>query len=508
MQLLSPRKVTKTSKFKGTDPSMIESITPALGKEKGTPLYTQLYRYIREAIEAGKLPSGSKLPAIRALSQHLGISKNTVETAYGQLVAEGYVESKERGGYLIQPLDELWNPLPVQYVEMNNKCGEASEVMNSTNRKDRRESSFLPYEFRYGDIAFDRFPYDIWKSCLTQSVNDAAAAAPYGILGYGDRLGHLGLREELCDYVYQSRGAVCSPDQIFIGAGTQYTVSLLLQTLGLRQAEFAMEEPGYNGVRSVLAGLDCRITSIPIEADGIHVTALEQSTAKVAYVTPSHQFPLGMVMSIEKRQRLLKWASASDALILEDDYDSEFRYGSRPVPSLKALDYDDRVIYLGTLSKSFLPGARLSYVIVPRRLVPVMTERMANYSCSVSPMIQQAVWLFIKQGHYGRHIRRMRRVYQARYRALTDAVSSTMGERVRIVGDSSGMHILLRVPGRDAMELVALAEQAGCLVYPAAKHWSNPDAEAREFVMLGFGGMQEDMLREGVRKLSMAWFAR
>lgn len=477
---------------------MIVSITPHLDKKLETPMYMQLYLYIRESIETGKLPSGGKLPAIRSLAQHLSISKNTVETAYGQLLAEGYVESRERGGYLIQPIEELWSStLAAQPMR--------STLLEST-QPGQQEKISMRYEFRYGDIAFDRFPLDLWKSCLSQSIAETAPTAPYDILGYGDRFGHPGLRASLAEYVYQSRGVSCTADQIFVCAGTQYAVSMLLQALGLRRMTFAMEEPGYNGVRTVLNGMDCRMRLIDVADDGIDIASLERSDAAIAYVTPSHQFPLGMVMPIEKRLRLLKWASERDALVIEDDYDSEFRYGSRPIPALKALDSDDRVVYLGTMSKAFLPGARLSYVIAPRRFIPLMQDKLAAYSCSVSPIIQQAVWLFMKQGHYGRHVRRMRRVYHARYRALTDAIRYWMGDRAEIVGDSSGMHILLRVPGRGAEELIRSGEEHGCLLFPAARHWSVPGEEARQFVMLGFGGMDEGKLTEGVRRLAEAWF--
>ncbi|MDQ6419005.1 PLP-dependent aminotransferase family protein [Paenibacillus sp. LHD-117] len=483
---------------------MILSMTPLLNKHSDTPIYDQLYRYIRENIENGKLPSGGKLPAIRPLAQHLNVSKNTVEAAYGQLLAEGYVESRERGGYVIQPIEQLWN---LTGRDIPESMRHSFSSIQPSSEADRLEHHIpLPYEFRYGDIAFDRFPQEVWKSCLTQAISDAVETAPYGILGYGDRLGHIGLREELAHYVYQARGAAVDANQIFVCAGTQYAVSLLVQLLRLREGVFAMEEPGYHGVKTVLRGMDCRVAPIPVESDGIDVSALGRTDASIVYVTPSHQFPLGMVMSVEKRLRLLKWASANDALILEDDYDSEFRYGSRPVPSLKALDTDDRVIYMGTLSKAFLPGARLSYVIMPRRLVPLMKERLANYSGSVSPMIQQAVWLFMKQGHYGRHIRRMRRIYQARYRALTESIAEIMGNRAEIVGDKSGMHILLRVAGRESSELIRLAESAGCMIFSAAKHWDESNTDALEFVILGFGGMDEAALREGVRRLGEAWF--
>ncbi|MHA6484769.1 MocR-like pyridoxine biosynthesis transcription factor PdxR [Paenibacillus sp. strain BS8-2] len=482
---------------------MIISITPQFDKGSGTPLYTQLYRYIRESIESGKLPSGAKLPAIRSLAQHLALSKNTVEAAYSQLLAEGYVDSRERGGYLIQPIEQLWGATAGKITKS------ACLPIVGSNEQVAPNSHHYPspdYVFRYGDIAFDRFPLDLWKSCLAGAINETAPDSPYDILGYGDRLGHLGLREELADYVYQARGITCSADQIFITAGTQYAISLLLQVMDLRQLPFAMEEPGYHGVRAVLQNMDCLIKNIPVAADGIDINMLEESDAAIAYVTPSHQFPLGMVMSIEKRLRLLQWAAAHAALVIEDDYDSEFRYGSRPIPSLKALDGDDRVIYLGTLSKAFLPSVRLSYVIMPRSFIPLMQDKLASYSCSVSPLIQQAVWIFMKQGHYGRHIRRMKRVYHARYKALIDSIQLLMGDQVHIVGDSSGMHILLRVPGRSSEELIHLAQLNGCLLFPAIKHWNEPDEAARQYLMLGFGAMDEKRIVEGVRKLAETWF--
>ncbi|RIX59734.1 PLP-dependent aminotransferase family protein [Paenibacillus nanensis] len=466
------------------------SITPLLTKDSKMPIYMQLYLYIRKEIESGALATNQHLPSIRQLAQHLGVSKNTVEAAYGQLAAEGYVASRERGGYRVERLEEI-TPLLKPLEET---------AMPHTNAKPQKPD----FDFRYGEIAFDRFPHAHWKACVVEALS----MEPEQVLGYGDSLGHYGLREEIARYAYQSRGVVCHPDQILLSAGTQHAVSMLIQLLGLGSSGIAMEEPGYDGVKSVMRNSGCTILPIQVEADGIHVEQLHEAGAEagVVYVTPSHQFPLGMVMPIQKRQKLLQWAVENERYIIEDDYDSEFRYNSAPIPALKALDTNDRVIYLGTLSKSFLPAARLSYIIMPASLLDGVHRKLELYSQAVSPIIQQAVWLFMKHGHFMRNVRRMRRVYQSRHRALTEAIREHFGERAETIGDRSGMHLLVNLKGCRSEDLIALAEQQGCKVYSPAKHWNNPSDCPPSYVMLGFGGLSEQQLWEGVRRLKEAWF--
>lgn len=466
------------------------SITPLLTKDCKMPIYMQLYLYIRKEIENGALTTNQHLPSIRQLAQHLGVSKNTVEAAYGQLAAEGYVASRERGGYRVEQLEEI-TPLSKPLEET---------VTTRTNAKPQRPD----FDFRYGEIAFDRFPHSHWKACVVEALS----MEPEQVLGYGDSLGHYGLREEIARYAYQSRGVVCDPDQILLSAGTQHAVSMLIQLLGLASSEIAMEEPGYEGVKSVMRNSGCTIRPIQVEADGIHVEQLHKAGAEagVVYVTPSHQFPLGMVMPIQKRQKLLQWAAEYGTYIIEDDYDSEFRYNSAPIPALKALDTNDRVIYLGTLSKSFLPAARLSYIIMPASLLDSVHRKLELYSQAVSPIIQQAVWLFMKHGHFMRNVRRMRRVYQSRHRALTEAIREHFGERAETIGDRSGMHLLVNLKGCRSEDLIALAERQGCKVYSPAKHWNNPSDCPPSYVMLGFSGLTEQQLWEGVRRLKEAWF--
>lgn len=494
---LSLSKVTEITIGKGTDHLMnMIAITPLLDKTSRMPLYLQLYHYVRKDIETGTLSAEQALPSIRQLAQHLGISKNTVEAAYGQLVAEGYIASKERGGYRVQPLDELIAPSVVP----------SSNLRASLDARDRArlaKPQKPEFDFRYGDIAYDRFPHSVWRACMTEAL----ASNHQEVLGYGDPFGHPGLREEIARYVYQSRGVDCTTDQIYLCAGTQHAIGMLIQLLELQSAAIAMEEPGYDGVKSVFRHLGCPLLPIGIEQDGINVDQLQEAAgiAKVVYVTPSHQFPLGMVMPVQKRRRLLQWAAENDRFIIEDDYDSEFRYNSAPIPALKALDTNDRVIYTGTFSKSFLPAVRLSYIILPSKLLDQVRRKLGSYSQAASPIIQQAVWLFMKQGHFARHVRRMRRVYHVRHKTLIDAIREQFGDRARVIGDCSGMHLLLDVPGIATARLMELAELRGCRVYSPTKHWDTAGDCPPSYVMMGFAGLTEQQLKNGVERLKKAW---
>lgn len=464
---------------------MIE-ITPLLDKQGRTPLYSQLYMYMKEQIESGSITEGSKLPSIRQLSYYLKISKNTVEAAYQQLLAEGYVDSKKRNGLTVLPLEEVslaCAPVPFSPIE---------SLDGNTYR----------YDFSYGDIELDRFPMNIWKRCLSDSLNKD----PYQILGYGPPQGDYGLRKEIADYLFQSRGVICSPDQILICSGTQHSISMLVQLLSLRGQNIAMEDPGYNGVRAVFKNHGCSITPISVEYDGLNVEVLQSKNVKTVYVTPSHQFPLGMVLSIQKRMKLLQWAAQNDAVIIEDDYDSEFRYLGQPIPSLKALDSGERVVYLGTFSKSFLPAARLSYMVLPATMMEKVDIVFSVYNQPASPIIQQAVFLFMNRGHFSGHIRKMRRLYQAKHKALVSAIHRYMGDRVNIIGSKSGLHILLDVKHRDSSQLIELASACGVKVYSPKIHWLEQAKCPASFLLLGFGGVSEEGIEEGIRHLSIAWF--
>ncbi len=476
------------------------TLTPTLDKASGHPLYLQLYAYIRGEIEAGAISAGTKLPAILALSAHLKVSKNTVETAYQQLIAEGYAESRSRSGLFALQVEEP----PALPQSSKRKTPPEWRGLDASLSSPSADDAGVAFDFRYGDVEMERFPMGAWKRCLLEALNDSN---PRQVLDYGHPQGEAELRSEIASYLYQSRGVQCTASQIVICAGTQQSISMLCQLIPLQGERVAMEDPGYNGVRTSLSGHGCRLVHVPLDADGIRVDRLYNSDISAVYVTPSHQFPLGMVLPIQRRNKLLQWADEKNALIIEDDYDSEFRYVGQPIPALKALDRHDRVIYLGTLSKSFLPAARLSYVVLPEPIARSVREKLWAYSQPVSPLIQRAMLRFMREGHFGRHVRKMRRLYQLKHRTLLAALQRHMGDRIEIIGQKAGLHLLIdvkaNIPGG---ELIELALKAGIRVYSPAVQWSSPSLCPQSYLMLGFGGLNEHTIDEAISRLAGAWF--
>lgn len=460
--------------------------TPFLKKEEKVPIYTQLYQFFREEIEKGLILTGEKLPSIRELSQSLNISRNTVDTAYQQLIAEGYVESKEKSGLFVLELEDF--PLPPN-KEIHNLIG-----LSPAPKKD----SLI--DFQYGDIELERFPLKVWKKCLI----DAIDAPTHEVFSYGDKQGHDGLRSEIAAYLYQARGVRCSPDQIILTAGTQTAINLLIQLLSLQNHKVALENPGYDGVRYVFDSQNCDVVPISLEEDGINIEELEGSLAKCVYVTPSHQFPVGMILPVQKRMKLLQWAGKQHAYIIEDDYDGEFRYVGQPIPSLKSLDTKDKVIYLGTFSKAFLPAARVTYMVLPEPLVNIYQSKFFFYSQTVSPHIQVALYRFMKEGHFARHIRKMRKIYQGKQAALLKAIDFYLGDQVQVIGQKAGLHILLELKGIDSKKLVKRAEEWGVKIYLTEKFWYKEKLQFDQPIMLGFGGLSEEQIQTGVRQFMKA----
>lgn len=468
---------------------MLEFI-PLLDKYNNVPIYVQLYQYIKQKIEEGSIQEGSILPSIRYLSGHLKVSKTTIEGAYQQLIAEGYVESKPRVGLIVLPLEQT--VLLPSFSEIKSKpCNFNKEEM-------------FEYDFKYGDIDLDSFPLNTWKRCLTKALTNE----PEQLLHYGPRQGDIGLRRELMDYLFQARGVNCSIEQIIICSGTQHAISLIIQLLSSTDRSVAMENPSYGGSQSVFSNHEWTIHPIPLEQDGIDVTQLKKTKAKVAYITPSHQFPYGMVLPIQKRLSILDWANKNNSFIIEDDYDSEFRYQGKPIPALKALDVKEKVIYLGTFSKSFSPAARVNYIVLPQSLIDVYNQIFINYNQSVSPIIQKGLYIFMNEGHFQSHIRRMRKVYQRKHQLLVNSIIKYMGNKVEIIGQKAGLHLLVKVKNVSTKELINKAKKVGVRVYEPPSYYANEKIVEQSIVMIGFGGIPEEKIVEGIILLRKAWFSK
>ncbi|WP_239615612.1 PLP-dependent aminotransferase family protein [Cohnella mopanensis] len=466
-------------------------LSPILDKQSDIPIYKQLYSYIKQEILTGTLRENTRLPSLRQLSAHLMLSKNTVETAYQQLLAEGYLQSRPRSGLRVLPLERM--------TLVNGSVASRSKEELSHSRLDKPG---VLYDFQYGNVELAKFPMKAWKKCLL----DALGTEGYEVLGYGDPQGNEQLREEIALYLYQFRGVSCAPNQIFLASGTQIAISLLCQVLPL-PSRVGMEDPGYDGVRTVLMNHGREIVPIPLESDGLNLDALRQQAVRTVYVTPSHQFPLGSVLPVQKRSQLLQWAYENEGMIIEDDYDSEFRYQGQPIPALKAMDGGDRVIYLGTFSKSFFPAVRMSYIVLPEKLAAVFRQGIRPYSQSVSPLLQKAMLNFMRDGHYERHIRKMRKLYQTKHQILIKSIHHHMGERVEIIGQKAGLHLLLDVHNRDSGELIARALERGVKAYSPIHHWMDASLCPSSYLMLGFGGLNEGQIEEGVIRMKQAWFS-
>jgi GntR family transcriptional regulator / MocR family aminotransferase len=480
MKYLYMIKVTEFKNLIGTDGGLTLELAPFIQKELPEPLYSQLYHWIKKEIEESRLLPGMKMPSIRQLTLYLKVSRNTVEAAYQQLQSEGYLESVPKSGIWVAEIEKPFLHSCEGEHPIRLDCKSLSEIL---------------VDFEYGNVDIEKFPIKQWKKCLIDAVDQES-------FQYSERMGELALRQEISNYLLQSRGVRSTSEQILITAGTQASMTLICQLLALREETVAMEEPGYTGVRSVFEDQGCHIEPVLLERDGLSVEYFQKSRAKAVYVTPSHQFPFGMVLPISKRMRILKWAYQTRGYIIEDDYDGEFRYRGQPIPSLKSLDEEERVIYLGTFSKSFLPSARLSYIVLPPSLMVQYSRKFAAYNQSVSPIIQRAIALFMQSGEFERHIRRMRKMYQRKHQALIRSIEQYMSTRVEIVGEKSGLHILLKLKGITASELIERGLKKGVKVYSPTLFWLHPSHESNSYIMLGFGGLSIEEIENGVRLLA------
>lgn len=455
-------------------------------KDKKTPIYKQLYDFYKEEMLNGNIKEGTKLPSVRSLSQTLSISKNTVNEAYQQLLAEGFIESRVKKGYWVVPNLEYLPDTKQEVLQEENKTIAAKE---------------FTIDFQYGDIDLEHFPMKTWKKCLQDSLQENDKE----ILLYGNKLGSILLRKQIATYLYKSRGIHCTYEDIVISAGTNQLVRTVISLLQKDKLAVAMESPGYDGVKNTFLTEGCMIVDIPVTADdGYDVQALKSSGCNAAYITPSHQFPLGCIMPAAKRLELLKWAEETNAYIIEDDYDSEFRYEGAPVASLKGLDRQDRVIYAGTFSKSFLPSVRISYMVLPKKLLENLHEGFID-SQNASPIFQHALALFMEREHYERHLRKMRKIYKEKHEMLLSSLNEYMGGFVNIIGEKAGLHLLINVENKQHSQLIEAAAHQSIGIYSTASYYSNKSVDDCP-IILGFGGLTLHKIDEYIKQLAKVWF--
>ncbi|MCD8189449.1 MAG: PLP-dependent aminotransferase family protein [Clostridiales bacterium] len=463
-------------------------LTPALDSNAKEPLYEQLYRFLRREIETGHIPAGERLPSKRKLASDAHLSVVTVETAYSQLVAEGYLRSEDRRGFFVQQAasrPEQAQPLPQPLP--------ASPAKPS-----------CPYDFATNAVDAEFFPFSTWAK-LTREVLSSRDSA---LLSAAHPQGVPELRQAIVSRLYHFRGIQVQPEQIVVGAGSEYLLSLLVQLLG-REGGYAVEDPGYQKTEQILSHSGAQVYPIPVDEQGLRVDLLEQSGARVVHVTPSHHFPLSLVMPVTRRRALLDWAAARpDRYIIEDDYDSEFRLSGRPIPALQGLDRDERVVYLNTFTKSLAPSMRISYMVLPAQLARRYQQEFFFYSSTVPSFEQYTLALFMDRGHLERHIWRTRKNYKLRRDALLNAAKSEgLTQFSDFSGGEAGLHLLLKVRARlTEQQLVDAAESVGVRVYPLRQFYRLPVPQSYTptFVM-GYARMREEEITEAVHRLVIAW---
>lgn len=459
-------------------------LTVELDNKSTMPLYEQLYLRIRELISEGELAEGERLPSERGLAYNLQISRNTVVLAYEQLYAEGYVEVRPQSGYYINKIDNVNKEENQGISEIYNK--------KKTDKKDYK------YDFSPFSLCKESFPYKMWDRLYRKCLRDGGEK----LFNLGERQGDIELRKAIAKHLFGYRGLVVKPENMIIGAGTGYLLQIL-EHLFDEKYSFAMENPTYMQAYKIFSSLNRKIEAVDLDESGLKLSDLNKTEAKVVYLTPAHQFPSGVVMPITRRKELLSWALGEEHYIIEDDHDSEFRYKGLPIPPMKAIDSRDKVVYLGTFSRTIAPAIRIGFMVLPDKLLEAYRNKLAFLACTV-PRIEQAVLTeFIMGGHYERHINKTRKIYKTRHDALMSALKD-FGNKVCIMGENAGMHLAVRFKYRiTEKELLEVAERLGIKVAGLSKHrigQENADFDLAT-LLIGYGNIDEESIKEGVRIL-------
>jgi GntR family transcriptional regulator/MocR family aminotransferase len=478
--------------------------TLAVDRNAATPLHKQIYDRFRAAILNGDLSPGQQIPSSRDLTSALSVSRFPVLNAYAQLLAEGYLESRIGAGTFVSA------SLPEQLMSVAPPAGNSVTRPSGPRPVARRSALYpsFPYSARlrgWGAFgvhqpALDHFPFKIWSNLVARHTRNPHASAIHHI----DPRGSERFRNSIANYLRAARGVKCEPDQVIVVSGSQQALDLTARVLLDPGNSVWVEEPGYPLQHIVLNAAGCRLVPVPVDLEGMNVgSAVKRAPrARAAFVTPSHQYPLGSTMSASRRIQLLNWAQSAGAWIVEDDYDSEYRYQSPPVPSLHGLDMNSRVIYIGTFSKVLFPSLRLGYIVAPRDLVDRFVA--VRFAMDIFPpyLYQEVLTDFIDQGHFTRHLRRMRQVYRERRTALIEILARELpsGAGFDVHGAEAGMHLAMTLPERlRDLKISARAAQDRLWLTPLSPSYLSE--KPRQGFILGFGSTPPDLIPQAVRQL-------
>ncbi len=460
-----------------------------IDKRSKTPYYQQIYRQLLEQILSGRLSAGHLLPGSRTLAASLGVGRNTVDNAYSQLATEGYLLPVPGRGYQVQALPELLLDRTGPSSVPNQPPAEVSPVL---------------YDLFYGSLSNRDFPFSQWKKEMNAVL---AQESQRGINDYPGHKGDLLLREQLTDYLFETRGILCSPDQIVITAGLQGSLDILCKLFLPDGGLHVFENPSYNKARFIFQCHNLSLAYLTLDHAGAMPSSLpkDQKVTSI-YLTPSHQFPLGMVMPIQRRYEFLNWALEHDAYLIEDDYDSDYSYYGSPIPALQSVDTNGRVIYLGSFSKSLSPSMRMAYLILPPALAHRYNTELAAYNGMVPWLMQRTLAQFIANGHYRRLVRRLRTKFKRTHDLLLKELRQ-MSPEIRIVSQGHALKFLLAFPDSMPREwLIARALEQSVRVYSPERFWQPPEDCPPTLIQIGFTAMEPEDIPLCIQRLKAAWF--
>jgi GntR family transcriptional regulator / MocR family aminotransferase len=480
----------------------------SLDRESAISLYQQLAEELRHAVLQKRLKLNQKLPPSRVLAKSLEISRATVTQSYEQLVSEGYFEARCGSGTFV------CSQLPDEYLQAELIDRSRSDLPRLT-MLSRFGSDLLAVDrlevpepeaeisFKFGSPAAEQFPIKLWRRLLSRHCHNSSALLNY----IPDATGYMPLRAAIADYLGRSRAVQCSAEQVIIVNGSQQALDLIARLTINPDDWVAVEDPGYLGARHCFRGQGAKLQAVSVDPEGIDVEALSQyhQPFKLLYVTPSHQFPTGVTLSLSRRSALLQWAQQTGTLIVEDDYDSEYRYGDRPIPALQGLDRNNTVIYVGTFSKILFPSLRIGYLVVPTSWIPIVSR--AKWLCDrQSPTLEQyALTDCITEGHFERHIRRMRHLYDHRRQTLTNALKYYFGDQVTILGENAGIHLMAKIETELPDEIVIQKAAIVGVGLISARGYYLTDPKMGEFIF-GYAQLDETQIEQGIQKLFQIFY--
>ena len=467
----------------------MNELTISLDVSSSEPLYEQIYKYIKNDIQSGGLPFGKRLPSTRKLAKFLQVSRTTVDMAYEQLVSEGYIEALPCKGYFVCELEGIYRI-------------ETEQVDKVSTRQEKKDA--YEYDFSPNGVDLNSFPHNAWRKLSKNVLLEENRL----LFQLGDPQGEWALRNTIAEYLHQARGVQASPEQIIVGAGNDFLLLLLCSMFGTGKT-IAMESPTYRKAYELFRNLSNQVEIVEMDDSGMRVDLLAQTGAQIAYVMPSHQYPLGIVMPVKRRMQLLAWAAEEDCrYIIEDDYDSEFRYKGKPIPALQGYDRHDRVIYIGTFSKSLAPAIRVSYMVLPRQLLSLYQEKGRMISSTVSRVDQMLIASFLNEGYYERHLNKMRGVYKSRHDCLMEELK-VFRRICEVTGENAGVHVLLTFGnGMTEQEAIHRAAAEGVGVYGLSGYYVGEAAVPEvHTVILGYANLSEEEIREAVKRLVRAWLS-